>query len=145
MCSGRRSSCTRGSASTEDRRDALAAPWRADLVSLPLVSYRASPGLVLALLLAGGIFLVLLAGVLVYRAIPEREPPPEPEPEPVPVATLLEQALALLEAPVSANGASERRRALELVADEVEEPGRRRRSRRLLARSRGPSTLPKVT
>ena len=77
----------------------------------------------LALLVVGGIALFALAGVLVYRAIPDRKPPPEPEPEPVPVATLLEQALAFLEAPASANGAPERRRALELVADEVESWG----------------------
>jgi hypothetical protein len=105
---------------TEDRRDALAAPWRAELVALPPLSYSVPPALVLVLLLAGGATLLVIAGVLVYRAIPERQPPPEPEPEPVPVATLLEQALAFLEAPASANGAPERRRALELVADEVD-------------------------
>jgi hypothetical protein len=105
---------------TEDRRDALAAPWRAELVSLPPVTYTAPPTLILLLLLAGGTTLFVIAGVLVYRAIPERQPPPEPEPEPVPVATLLEQALAFLEAPAAANGAPERRRALELVADEVD-------------------------
>jgi hypothetical protein len=104
----------------DDRRDVLAAPWRAELLSLPPVSYAVSPVAVLVLLLLGGTVLFALAGVLVYRAIPEREPPPEPEPEPVPVATLLEQALAYLEAPAAANGAPERRRALELVADEVE-------------------------
>ncbi len=107
----------------DDRSDLLAAPWRADLVSLPLVSYRISPGLLLVLLLAGGAALFAVAGMLVYRAIPDRRPPPEPEPEPVPVATLLEQALAFLEAPASSNGAPERRRALELVADEVESWG----------------------
>ena len=107
----------------DDRGDVLAAPWRADLVSLPLVSYRISPGLLLVLLLAGGAALFAATGILVYRAIPDRKPPPEPEPEPVPVATLLEQALAFLEAPASSNGAPERRRALELVADEVESWG----------------------
>jgi hypothetical protein len=114
---------TRAGTDTDDRRDVLAAPWRADLVTLPLFSYRVSPGLLLALLLLGGIALFAVAGILVYRAIPDRKPPPEPEPEPVPVATLLEQALAFLEAPASTNGAPERRRALELVADEVESWG----------------------
>jgi hypothetical protein len=114
---------TRAGTDTDDRRDVLAAPWRADLVTLPLFSYRISPGLLLALLLLGGIALFAVAGILVYRAIPDRKPPPEPEPEPVPVATLLEQALAFLEAPASTNGAPERRRALELVADEVESWG----------------------
>jgi hypothetical protein len=107
----------------DDRRDVLASPWRADLVTLPLLSYRVSPGLLALVLLAGGLALLAVAGVLVYRAIPDRKPPPEPEPEPVPVATLLEQALAFLEAPTSSNGAPERRRALELVADEVESWG----------------------
>ncbi|MBA2741008.1 MAG: hypothetical protein H0U46_03250 [Actinobacteria bacterium] len=107
----------------DDRRDVLAAPWRADLVTLPLLAYRISPGLLLALLLSAGVALIALAGVLVYRAIPDRKPPPEPEPEPIPVATLLEQALAFLEAPATSNGAPERRRALELVADEVESWG----------------------
>jgi hypothetical protein len=114
---------TRAGTGAEERRDVLAAPWRADLVSLPLFSYRVSPGLLLALLVLGGIALFAVAGILVYRAIPDRKPPPEPEPEPVPVATLLEQALAFLEAPASTNGAPERRRALELVADEVESWG----------------------
>jgi hypothetical protein len=111
---------TRAGSDTDDRRDVLAAPWHADLLTLPLFSYRISPGLLLALLLIGGIGLFAVAGILVYRAIPDRKPPPEPEPEPIPVATLLEQALAFLEAPTSSNGAPERRRALELVADEVE-------------------------
>src|SRR5919106_4634142 len=34
------------------QRDVLAAPWRADLVSLPAVSYRLRPGLAIALLVA---------------------------------------------------------------------------------------------
>ena len=79
---------------------------------------------VLALLLIAGMLLVLAAAVLAYRAIPDARPPPEPPPAPVPpVASPLEQALALLEAPAAANGAQDRRRALELVADEVERLG----------------------
>jgi hypothetical protein len=39
------------------------------------------------------------------------------------VASVLEQALELLESEVSADGVEERRRALELVADEVEHLG----------------------
>jgi hypothetical protein len=107
----------------ENRRDALASPWRADMVSLPAVSYRASPGFVLALLLLAGVLLVAAAAVILYRLLPEREAPPEPEPEPEPVASPLEQALALLEAPTTANGGQDRRRALELVAEEVERWG----------------------
>jgi hypothetical protein len=104
-------------------RDALAAPWRADLAALPAVSYRIPPRLAVAILVTLGALLLALAGVVVYRAWPRRQPEPEPEPEPEPVASVLEQALELLEAEVSADGVEERRRALELVADEVEHLG----------------------
>jgi hypothetical protein len=104
-------------------RDALSAPWRADLASLPAVSYRVPPWLAVALLATLGVALVALAGVAVYRVWPRREPEPEPEPEPEHVASVLEQALELLEADVSDDGVEERRRALELVADEVEHLG----------------------
>lgn len=112
-----------GTAEESGQRDALAAPWRADTVSLPAVSYRVSPGLLLALLVVAGMLFLAAAVVIAYRALPEREPPPEPEPEPEPIATPLEQALELLEAPAAANGAQDRRRALELVAEEVERRG----------------------
>jgi hypothetical protein len=111
----------RGSGSAQE--DVLAAPWRADTVSLPGVSFRASPALVVALLVAAGLLFLLAAAVVAYRALPEREPPPEPEPEPEPVVPALEQALALLESPTSTNGAHDRRRALELVAEELERWG----------------------
>jgi hypothetical protein len=111
----------RGSDPLQD--DALAAPWRADTVSLPAASFRASPALVIALLILGGMLFLAAAAVVAYRALPEREPPPEPEPAPAPVVPALEQALALLESPSSTNGAQDRRRALELVAEEVERWG----------------------
>jgi hypothetical protein len=103
-------------------RDALAAPWRADFDSLPAVSYLVPPWLAIAVLVVLGLALLALAAIRVYRVWPRRESEPEPEPEPEPVASVLEQALALLEA-VSDDGAEERRRALELVADEVEHLG----------------------
>src|ERR671918_2197118 len=102
------------------QRDALAAPWRADLVSLPAVSYRVRPGVATALLVALAALLFGVAALVTYRAWPRREPAPEPEPPPPPVASPLEQALALLESPAAVNGTESRRRALELVADEVE-------------------------
>jgi len=104
-------------------RDALAAPWRADFSSLPAVTYRIDPTLAVFLLVALGVLLLVAAGLLVYRAWPRREPEPEQEPEPEPVASVLEQALELLEADLSADGVEERRRALELVADEVDRMG----------------------
>jgi hypothetical protein len=102
------------------QRDALAAPWRADFVSLPAVSYRVRPRIAIGLLVALAAILFGSAALATYRAWPRREPEPEPEPPPPPVASALEQALALLESPVAVNGTESRRRALELVADELE-------------------------
>ena len=100
-------------------RDALAAPWRADLVRVPAVSYGVAPGLAIALLLVAGGLLVLGGGVLAYRMLPRRAPPPEPEAPPEPELTALERALAVLESPAQADGVADRRRALELIADEA--------------------------
>ncbi len=100
--------------------------WRADVLTLPAVSYGVSPGLAILLLLAGSVLLVVAAGVLVYLAWARRAPappPPEPEPEPLPSLTPLEQALALLEETVEEDGAGDQRRALELVAEELQEWG----------------------
>lgn len=103
------------------RRDANATPWQADVMSLPAVSYRVSPRLALALLYAGGVLLALGGIVLAYTALPRRAPAPPPEPEePPPALTPLEQALALLEDPARANGSADQRRALELVAEELD-------------------------
>jgi hypothetical protein len=114
---------TRISGIDSGQRDALAAPWRADMVSLPAVSYRASPWLVLGLLVLAGGLLLATAAVVAFRALPVREPPPEPEPPPPPVVSPLEQALALLEGTAATNGAQARRRALELVAEALERWG----------------------
>jgi len=67
---------------------------------------------------AGGL-LVLGGGVLAYRMLPRRAPPPEPEAPPEPELTALERALAVLESPAQADGVADRRRALELIADEA--------------------------
>jgi hypothetical protein len=108
-------------------RDPLAAPWRADLVSLPAVTYRVTPWLLTALLSAGGALLILAAGVLGYPLLPlQREPPPEPPPPPRPILSPLEQALRLLETPPAEDGGAARRRALALVADELATWGDRR-------------------
>ncbi len=102
------------------RRDEYGTPWRADLATLPAASYRLSPTLLLALLLAGAVGLLLGGGRLAYAALPRREEPPPPEPPappPPPDLTPLERALALLEEPNPLDGAAERRRALEFVAE----------------------------
>ena len=97
-----------------------AAPWQADLLSLPAVSYRADDRLLVALLLAGAALAALGGLVLAYRAWPRRAPAPPPEPEPVPVLSPLEQALVLLERSIIVDGAPGQRRALELVAEELD-------------------------
>ena len=110
------------SSTSPTQRDALAAPWRADYISLPAVTYRISPGWLVVVFLLGGIALLAAGGVLAYRARPRRvPPPPPPPPPPAPRLAPLEQALALLVAPMGPDedGIAERRRALELVADEV--------------------------
>jgi hypothetical protein len=101
-----------------------ATAWRADVVTLPEASYRFDPGvLFVVLLVVAGI--AAIAGVaLAYAAWPRRAPAPLPEPEPElpvgPELSPLEQALALLEESVRSNGAEGQRRALELVAEELE-------------------------
>lgn len=103
----------------ENAPEGLELPWRIDVVSLPAVSYRVSPRLLTALLLAAAGILALVGLVFVHRALPKRRPAPAPPPEPrPPPPSALEQALALLEQP-GQNGSADRRRALELVADEL--------------------------
>jgi hypothetical protein len=103
-----------------DSSDQGSAPWRANAVSLPAVSYRLVPWLVLLLSLVGGILLACGGALLLYLALPKRIEEVVPEPAEAPrVLTPLEQALLLLERPATLNGEEERRRALELVADEL--------------------------
>jgi hypothetical protein len=104
-------------------------PWKADLVSMPAVSYRVSPGVIRGIALGAGALLAFAGVVLGFLAMPERAPALEPEPElepaaePEPSLPPLEHALVLLEADVRANGAADQRRALELVAEEMEARG----------------------
>jgi hypothetical protein len=105
-----------------ERREAASTPWRADLLSMPAATYRISPGLLRWLLFAGAVLFALAGVALAFRAMPHREPEPElePEPEPEPALPPLELALILLTDEQQANGAADRRRALELVAEEME-------------------------
>ncbi len=100
-----------------------ATPWRADLQTMPGVSYRVAPGVALVGLLAAALLLAAAGVALAYRAWPRRAPAPPPEPEipPAPPLSPLEQALVLLEDTARADGAEDRRRALELVAEELAE------------------------
>ena len=92
--------------------------WRADLLSLPAVTYSVTPGLLFVLLLMVGAVLAIAAGAFAFRARLVRPPPGPPSTAgaPGPVLTPLERALALLEDSVRVNGAGDQRRALELVA-----------------------------
>ena len=119
-----------------DGRTGAATPWRADLLTMPAVSYRVAPGVALVAILAGALLLAVTGALLAVLAWPQRAPAPPPEPEvpPAPVLTPLEQALALLEDTARADGAEDRRRALELVAEElVERDAEIARSARVLA------------
>ncbi len=115
---------SRFAAANLEDRDVVTAPWRADLLALPATSYRLSPGTLAALLVLGAALAALGAAALVYLAWPRRAPGelPEPEPElpPEPALSALEQALALLEEPMRVDGGADQRRALELVAEELE-------------------------
>ena len=104
---------------------ANAAPWRLDDRTVPEPSYRAAPGLLLALLAAGSLLLLGAGGALAYAGWPRRhvEVEPEPEPEPELLLTPLERALELLEEAAGANGAADQRRSLELVAEVLGERG----------------------
>jgi hypothetical protein len=96
-------------------------PWRAEMVSMPPVSYRVDPETArIPLLGAAGAF-ALVGLALAYLGRPRRRPKPAVvgEEPPAPVLTPIEQALAMLEDAVAANGAADRRRALELVAVEL--------------------------
>jgi hypothetical protein len=94
-------------------------PWRADLETFSVATYRMPPGVVIAALLVLAGLLAAAGAALAYLAIPRRQgrPEPEPEPEPAIVLTPLEQALELLEDAERADGTQDRRRALELVAE----------------------------
>jgi hypothetical protein len=97
-------------------RSPFESPWRADMVSLPAVSYRFDPEAVsIPLYVAAGLLGLLGLG-LAYLGRPRRRPTPVVEAPPRPVLTPLEQALALLEDRVATDGATDRRRALELLA-----------------------------
>jgi hypothetical protein len=100
-----------------------ATPWRAETFTMPAVTHRFSPGLLVAVAGVLGVLFAIAGAALVVLAWPRRKPapPPEPEPEPVPLLTPLEQALLLLEDAAREDGAEDRRRSLELVAEVLEE------------------------
>jgi hypothetical protein len=100
-------------------------PWRADMVTMPPVTYRVEPETARIPLFAGAVAFALLGLALAYLGRPRRRAKPVVvvEEPPAPVLTPLEQALAVLEDAMAANGAADRRRALELVAAELDGSG----------------------
>jgi hypothetical protein len=124
-------------------------PWRADMVSMPPVSYRVDPDTArIPLFGAAGAF-ALLGLALAYRGRPRRRPRPVlvPAEPPPPVLTPVEQALAMLEDAMAVNGAADRRRALERVAAELAGRGSHDLARvaRTLAWSRQSPVLERTT
>jgi len=104
------------------------APWQMDLLSLPAPTLRIRPGVLVPLLLLGALAATLGALAVAYVAWPSvaelPPPPPPPPPPPEPALSPLEQALLLLENAVRVNGTEDERRALELVAEELERDAR---------------------
>jgi hypothetical protein len=116
---------SRYSTSSFEGRQGLVTPWHADVLTFPALSVRLAPGLILAFLIGAGVLLLIAGGALAYAARPRRvvAHPPEPEEPPPPPLTPLQQALALLEDAARSNGAEDRRRSLELIAEVLEEWG----------------------
>ena len=106
--------------------------WRATVAPLPEPTYRVAPALLAAAFGAGALALLALPGTLLVRRIRSRRPPPpEPEPELPP----LERALLLVEWTRGREDGEDRRKALELLAFELDGLGRgdEARAARLLA------------
>jgi hypothetical protein len=111
-------------------------PGRVSLTPLPELTYRVSPPLLAVLLLFAAALLLVYPTRLVLRQLASRRPPP-PEPElPLPP---LEQAIQLVEGARDHLDGEERRKALEVLAFELDAGGRVQLadSARRLAWSRG--------
>ena len=98
---------------------------RADLASLPDVTYGMSPSLLVALLIGGSSLFAIACCAFVYLALSRRAPRLDVEHNgpTEPILTPLERALLVLESPAPANGGVDERRALELVAAGLVEHG----------------------
>lgn len=95
--------------------------WRTSFAPLPEPSYRIAPPLLAAALLAGALALLALPAALVARAVRSRRPPP---PEPEPELSPLERAVLLVEWARGREDGEDRRKALELLAFELDADGR---------------------
>lgn len=94
--------------------------WRADVTSLPAVTYARSPGTTSIVLLAGSVFLALLGvGLAWWLARPRARAGAEVGDEPQVHATALERALRLAREATLDGDSPERRKAFERVAREL--------------------------
>jgi len=94
--------------------------WRADVTSLPVVTYERSPGPTSVILLVGSILLALLGVALAWwLAKPEARAEVEGVDEPVVEATPLERALRLAREATVDGDSPARRKAFERVAREL--------------------------
>jgi hypothetical protein len=130
------------------RDDALAPEkWRADVTSLPAVSYQRSPTTLAAALVGGSVVLALIGVVLVWFLARPREIEALQGPEPEVVSlTPLERALQLAREAALDGDSPERRKAFERVARELGAegfPGLADRAR-ALAWSAGPANAAAV-
>lgn len=95
--------------------------WRATVAPLPEPTYRVQPPVLAAGLVAAALALLALPAALVARRIRSRRPPPlEPEPELPPLV----RALQLVEWARAREDGEDRRKALELLAFELDAVGR---------------------
>jgi hypothetical protein len=93
-------------------------PWHGDPTALPRVTYAIDPGLLRWLLVGGGIALLVVGALLAARLVPGWRLSPRRRP----ALTPLERALLILET-AWAQSAAEQRKALELLAAELESAG----------------------
>lgn len=97
-------------------------PFRAEVTPLPDAAFRVAPSLLGAALLVGALALLAFPAVVLARAL-RREPPPAEEDE-VPELTPLERALALVEWAREREDGADRRKALEVLAEVLDDDGK---------------------
>jgi hypothetical protein len=102
----------------QDTTQVYGFPFRAEVAPLPTLSRRDPTTIALVLLLIAAALLVLPA-TLALRWWRKRRQPPPPEPEPEPTA--LERAITLVEWSLQRENGAERREALNLLADELDD------------------------
>jgi hypothetical protein len=115
-------SLTRISPSEPGLTFALRSPFRTTISSLPGVTYRISPTLLGTALLAGAALLLILPGALTWSWLRGRRGPPPVEE--APELTPLQRAILLVEQARESVDGEDRRKALEVLAVELDASGR---------------------